>query len=400
MQKIKILLLIIILPPFVLAEELPECIDPTNLEKLGKTLSDEVSNFSTKPARKHNVDYNNLLVSKKYSEMNFLIDKYFPKDYRQTFDDYMKEFEELDLIYRQAIIEANSEVIDIQPKWEFHYYVLTDIFPVLLNSRFFTPTRVLSPDPDVEKLGKEFWDTLSKAEFSPENLQVCRDEKERQAQKNLKKDLEKLREDVEDKPYKQVLENPTINEYSMDFYSDYENLTTELELQKNKGGKSKFNTDPRAAAIKEEEKKGIWKSIKGFFGATDEIEEPFVDDPQGDNKTNTNNLFKNLEYITTREKTLDIQDRYMQWRNDRNFWMQKTNQVSGYNLDVLVEKFEIMLDAILRTNKELTDSLLAIETICESQNESINCWKNGNVIPRHDLTIPEEYKKRTAEKDN
>ena len=146
---------------------------------------------------------------------------------------------------------------------------------------------------------------------------------------------------------------------------------------------------------------GFIKNAWNFVTGSEEDREKEMMKESEENQVTSSSISPKTKLFLAFEREYNIKSRFLDWRNNRNFWIKKTNQVSGYNLDVFVEKYEIMLDNILRTNEELKQSLDAIEIICQSQRVNVPCWSNGNIVPKHsNSNNKESYEYRTAESEN
>ncbi len=353
------------------AKELSKCIPPKKLKELDQALDNKVNSIS-KSNESNKELISDVFWGYKYDLIKRIVDKKFPTAYKDIFDNYIKNFKTL-----YQISTLSDDDVEFR---NYHYYVLANIIPIILDDRLFFDVTIPA-ERELEKKASEnnVWQELSR-ELDFRNLEICRDEE------NSKKDLGTNLE--EGKEYKTILENSFLKTINFD-----PNYRIPIPVAKN------FLSDPKASKIKDKE--NWWKSFINFVtGNEEERAEEFKKDSI-ENQLTSSSISPKTKLFLAFEKEHKIKSRYLDWRNNRNFWIKKTNEVSGYNLDVFVEKYEIMLDSILRINHELKESLEAIAIICESQRTNIPCWSTGNIIPPHSNTDNRKsYGYRTAEFDN
>ncbi len=373
MKKINILLLIIISlwQGIVLAKE-PECHPPTKLQKLADLLANKAS--SLPPASSTVIS--DVFFGYKYDLISRIVETKFPKEYKDIFNNYIEDFKKIETAYQEEKLSEDDAVVR-----DFHYYILSDLIPILLNDRLFFDVSFNIPNRNSEKQAADLkvWEDLSQ-ELDFRNLEICKDEES--SEKSIDNSLGKNKE------YKIILQNPVSK--AIDFESNYKIPITY----------EKFNSDPNAEKIKGKDSnwiKTFWNRVTG----NNEEKEKQMKKESIENQITSSSISPKAKIFLAFEREHKIRSRYLDWRNERNFWITKTNQVSGYNLDVFVDKFEAMFDIILKTNDELQQSLEAVEIICQSQRTNYPCWlTTGNKIPSHSNTTKKTYDYRTAESDN
>ncbi len=391
----KYLILVLIVIPFRLWAQDETCLEPDKLELLDANLEAELALLGEPMGFEQTPSYKNLR-SKKYNRILKIVEKEFPQNYKDIFYHYADNFKKLDQLYQQAITDENRErITTIRPVWETNRYIFSDVFPTLLADRALIEFRILSPPDLVTKKTSEFWKEMPQKEFSYRNLKIC---KAAELNLNLKKSSYELDQKLLNVPYKWSLRTPFPKSFSGDFDSEYGASVRDESLD----GNPDFISDPDSNNLDKElsgEIKSVWVWIKNTFDFLDykkyrtrEGEVSKIRD-----YTEEGRLNRNLDFLENRNRNLNIKRRYMNWRNNRNYWITKTKDVSGYNTDILVEKFEIMLDGILRTNAELEDSLEAIEKICQRQNIPVGCWNGSNTLPIHARTIGKSYEYRSSQ---
>lgn len=388
MKKYLLLILIFGSMPLTQAEEV--CLEPNKLELLDSSLTAELAILGAEVGFKQTPDYRNLRA-KKYNRILTIVENEFPQNYKNIFHRYADNFKILDQMYQQAISKDDRDLMStIRPIWESNLYIFSDVFPTLLADRALVEFRILSPNKFVAQETREFWSEMPQKELSYRNLKIC---KEAESNVDLAESLAQLNEKLTNVPYEWALPNPQSIGFSGDFSGEYGAFAREQN--------EAFISDPESSNIDDilgEETKSVWVWIKNTFDFLNFTKDRTREDEVQKIRDYTSDglLNRNLDFLENRNRNLDIKRRYMDWRNHRNYWVTKTKDVSGYNTDVLVEKFEIMLDAILQTNAELEDSLRAIEKICKSQHVKIGCWNGSNNLPEHIKTSRESYSTRSV----
>ncbi len=371
-----IVLVILVARAFAKAEV--DCIAP-QFKALNMELEKAIKGYDAHLKEGQTADYAIFKAVKYSSVKDFLLTM--PKNYGKLYDNYTANFEKLDQMYQGLNSKTPKETRSMITKaWKFHLYMLIDVIPVLINERFFSPTRTLTQDVDLEKQAKPYWKKLAK-EFSSQRVKLCL-EQETQGEGTSFSDYEAKKEP---KPYKLSYKDVAFIDWTI--RADYPNLV----LTEEPGGEV-FSSKPAEEKIKG--KGSFWTAVRSLFGGIGDEKVVSGDKP---NKIQSENIPLAIDFLAASQLKKEVRQRHLQWRNNRNFWLQKTRYVSGYNLDKAVDRFEAMLDIILKQNYQLDLSLDSVAYICANQRTNLGCWNGGNVIPNHPDTIPEKYEKRLAD---
>lgn len=350
----------------------------TEFFELNKELKEEINRYELKI--KGSISQNtNLFKTYEWSEKR----KYFQEDIKTSFpsnlltlfNEYEENVKSLDNLFESVEYDENSlsktEKEELKYLSMFHLYVISDLFPNMISFRKYNSFVFFkSVDSEMKLQGYELIQKI-KSIFAEDNLKKCKDEKG-QEEKGLE-DSEKLQSNLskaagslnnsEKVGETEMLKNPEQEIPGDAFLTDYEgdeikeenanmNLRTEIKGNKLIG----------------------W--IKNFFGF-------FAVDKQSDKTQITSELYsKNIVYIGAKQKNLNITKRYTEWQNDRNFWINRTREISGVKTDVFTQKFKKITNLIEKINKELDKALDAISTTCRKQKIKLKCWGSSNSKPK------------------
>ncbi len=347
------------------------CTPPTKFFILKETLKTEVELYEDKVGDfigKNSSYFEIIKWNKKLEMLQTVVGKKFPPSFIEIFNEYEVQVKKINAL--KVFATNDSEVLSendrkkINELFAYNFYILVDILPNVVSFREF------SFSPIVKAPNKEFYDkgiALQRAleiEFSPNNLLLCKDaegmEKKGTASpdtlaSNMKGDSSS------DDP--STLPNPPSLALNEVLKIDY-NL---------------INVDKSSKTLPRADMKGnvLLKWIKNFFAFLNpgSAKKESVD-------ISSETYLVNMNFISVHQQNLNIKERYLQWENDRNFWIERSKNVSGYKIDVFTQKFIKWTQLITDINSKLDDSLKNIEVICQNQDIPIKCWNGSNKIPQ------------------
>lgn len=408
-MKFLILVIGLILLPLNANAQVGQCQQPDTFEKL---IQDAASYARGSETQDQTIRWLLFEKNEKLKTMNSIFERELHVSFRELFDLYISHFRAIDQAYQAEVVAKNFEDYpeDLEAAWKYHFYVLDSVLPVLLRERLFNQFRRSGITPELEAKGAALWSAMRAKDFSKANMIACRDQGYEKPIVDVATVIPEIREIISAESEEQVVVPSPYDEASLQIF----NPDFELEVKQ----AEEFGSNPDEEAVPEESSNpgNIWSSIKNFFTGvgntkTDEDENPFIFDGEiGSERINSTNLPVILDYFDGKQTNIELKERYTDWRNYRNYWVHKTNYISGHNLDNLQGRFKLAFDKLLNincrykqgecTNEEVqTDrkwgALRSVEVVCQEQRLNADCWTTGNTAPDHIEIDWDEYPELT-----
>lgn len=359
------------------------CTSPTEFSILKEGLKTAVEQYESKVGDSIGVNSAYFAVvkwNKKLEMIRTVAEKKFSPSFLEIFNEYETLVETLDrlAVFAQDDLEVLSENDrdKIKELFAYHFYVLTDVLPVVLSPREFLLFPIVkAPSEDLVAKGVALREKL-KAELSPQNLLLCKDQEGRSesgvdSPDNLIADTRSSRVDNSEDSSSdegETLPNSLAPAMDQDFKIDYELTTVE----------ESFKTLPRVDFQKGNK---VLKWVKNAFNFLNPFYSP-EEEEENSVSISSETYSSNINFISVKQKNLKIKERYLQWENDRNFWIERTKDVSGYKADVFNQKFNKWVVLIEKINEILDESLKNTATICSIQDIPVKCWNGSNSVPQ------------------
>ena len=246
-------------------------------------------------------------------------------------------------------IDASTYLPEMKSILSFHLYVISELIPIYIDDKL----KRYFEFKFTESLLKEDRDNMKEA-LSFKNVRNCRDKASAEAAGLAER---KKEPELKDAPLPN-LAPITFGTWQTTFESS---LPEEFSINPN--GENLKSTK------KESDTGTSWvKNLFSFlsFGTKDELKNPA--------EMTSDEFRNNVTNLADRKRSENIRERYTDWRNERSYWMHKTKDISGYNQDLLVQKYKNFMATVVKLIKESEDTIKNVASICQSQKSSLDCW--------------------------